>query len=295
MSYDVKPTGDELEDLALASSRLWDLDENRLTPGVDYQLNLQTGKRIFEKEDMAEEKLFSGVDPAIWEKRTYLIFYHLLDNYERETGNAEEVTDREKQEMWDFLRACMQTKPMQYCFRYLVAKELCEDDEDAFLQKLYQAWFSFYRRDGELDSCGFEHVFVGELDDGHVKGLHNWLQTMVEEARGNLEYMGFVLPKKRYQSSDDEEVDGDRQLISVQLGWEGEVKDVSSMFVGTSPEFEMALYSMCFFAGDEVNRVRCGDYDVDIKCYRIGSKYGDKVSTAFPVPCEQPDGCVKCN
>jgi poly(U)-specific endoribonuclease len=67
---------------------------------------------------------------------------------------------------------------------------------------------------------------------------------------------------------------------------QGEVKDVSSMFVGSSPEFEMALYSLCFFAGNEVNRVECGGYDLDIKCYRIKSQNGDKVGTCFPVPVE---------
>jgi poly(U)-specific endoribonuclease len=75
-------------------------------------------------------------------------------------------------------------------------------------------------RDTQNDSCGFEHVFVGEVDDGHVKGLHNWIQTMVEESRGKLDYMGFVLPRKHNQSRDADAVDGPPRLISVQLGWQ---------------------------------------------------------------------------
>jgi len=207
---------------------------------------------------------------------------------------------------------------------------LCEDDEGAFLRMLTQAWFSFYRRGEQVSSCGFEHTFVGEVDDGHVKGLHNWIQvspppactargcwkravrnraccaqTMIEEVKGNLEYMGAILPRHR-RHGDDKTDSGERRLISIQLGRDGEIKvsarsqrsqaasradcvpaqDVSSMFVGTSPEFELALYSLCFFAGQEENRVTVGDYDLTIKCYRIRSKYGDKVSTAFPVPDE---------
>ena len=34
-------------------------------------------------------------------------------------------------------------------------------------------------RDERNDSCGFEHVFVGEIDDGHVKGLHNWFDAAI--------------------------------------------------------------------------------------------------------------------
>ena len=83
---------------------------------------MQQGKRIFDKQDMADEKLFTGVSKSVWETRTYLIFYHLLDNYERSTGVQEKTSQREHKEQWDFLNACMQTAPMQYCFRYLVAK-----------------------------------------------------------------------------------------------------------------------------------------------------------------------------
>jgi hypothetical protein len=101
------------------------------------------------------------------------------------------------------------------------AQGLCEDDEEAFVKMISHAWFGFYRRDEGVDSCGFEHVFVGELDDGHVKGLHNWLQTMVEESRGDLDYLGFVLPRRHNQrEADDDDLEGPRRVVSIQLGWE---------------------------------------------------------------------------
>ena len=71
-------------------------------------------------------------------------------------------------------------------------------------------------------------------------------------------------------------------MLSVQFTWNGQVKDVSSMFIGTSPEFELALYTLCFLAGQEENVVQVGDYEVKIKVYRIKSKYGDKVGSAYP-------------
>jgi hypothetical protein len=37
----VHPTQEELNDLSEACSKLWDLDDNRLVAGQDYQLNLQ--------------------------------------------------------------------------------------------------------------------------------------------------------------------------------------------------------------------------------------------------------------
>lgn len=62
---------------------------------------------------------------------------------------------------------------------------------------------------------------MGELDDGHVKGLHNWLQTMVEESRGDLDYLGFVLPRRHNQyEADEDDMDGPRRVVSIQLGWE---------------------------------------------------------------------------
>ena len=44
---------------------------------------------------------------------------------------------------------------------------------------------------------------------------------------------------------------GDR-MVSLQFSWGGERKEVSSIWIGTSPEFELALYTLCFVAGAEV-------------------------------------------
>ena len=79
-----------------------------------------------------------------------------------------------------------------------------------------------------------------------------------------------------------EEVDANERMLSVQFSWNGQLKDVSSMFIGTSPEFELALYTLCFLTGQEDNIVAVGDYEVKIKVYRIKSKYGDKVGSAYP-------------
>jgi hypothetical protein len=46
----------------------------------------------------------------------------MQDNYEKSTGVKESLTEREEKEAWDFLNACMQTQPFQYCFKYLVQK-----------------------------------------------------------------------------------------------------------------------------------------------------------------------------
>jgi hypothetical protein len=38
-------------------------------------------------------------------------------------------------------------------------------------------------------------------------------------------------------------------VLSVQFDWKGQRKPVTTLLVGTSPEFELALYTLCFVAG----------------------------------------------
>lgn len=73
--------------------------------------------------------------------------------------------------------------------------------------------------------------------------------------------------------------DYETQLLTVQFEWNGVLKSVSSMFVGVSPEFEVALYALCFYMGGEDNYIQLGPYPVNIKCYRLG----DRIGSVFPI------------
>ena len=53
-SMSVHPTEEELGDLNAACQRLWELDENRLQPGIDYAINVQVRPRVaFRPNDAA--------------------------------------------------------------------------------------------------------------------------------------------------------------------------------------------------------------------------------------------------
>lgn len=92
---------------------------------------------------------------------------------------------------------------------------------------------------------------------------------------------GFIKPRKR-DNSPSQLPDEHDQLISMQFEWNGATKLVSSSFIGTSPEFEIALYTLLFYCGEEVNRVEVGDYNVKVTCYKW--KQGSKtyIATTFP-------------
>ncbi|MEQ2198678.1 hypothetical protein XENOCAPTIV_016469, partial [Xenoophorus captivus] len=107
-------------------------------------------------------------------------------------------------------------------------------DPGKFKRQLYDMWFRLYHRDrsGGEDSCGFEHVFVGETKHGkEIMGLHNW--------------------------------------------------PVGSSFIGISPEFEVALFTIIFLMSSEKMTsvvVKVDEYMLELVVYRHGSSIG----TSYP-------------
>ncbi|KAG2567761.1 hypothetical protein PVAP13_7NG266400 [Panicum virgatum] len=257
----VEPTREELNSLSKARSRLWELDMNRLVSGKDYSIDCGEGKKVYQKGDMASESLFRWLGDDVLRKPTYSRFCALLDNYNPHQG--------------------YKTAPIKYLHRYLVQKGEVSQDYEDFKRMLASLWFDLYGTGGNSNcSSAFEHVFVGEIKGrGHgeseVSGFHNWIQFYLEEAKGNVDYQGYIFPRRRGESPDSE-----TQLLTVQFEWHGVLKSVSSTLIGVSPEFEVALYTLCFFVGGEDNWVDIGPYTVNIKCYRLGK---NKIGSAFPI------------
>lgn len=61
--------------------------------------------------------------------------------------------------------------------------------------ELHNIWFKEYSRaKGVVGSSGFEHVFVGELDRDKmvISGSHNWVNTLLQENSGSMNYQGYI-------------------------------------------------------------------------------------------------------
>ncbi|XP_028584595.2 poly(U)-specific endoribonuclease-like isoform X2 [Podarcis muralis] len=272
-------------ELSKLFNELWDADVNRFVPGKDYTISLQ-GKAGYVPQgsnaarDSASEPLFCSVnEPRLKNTETYSTFISLLDNYETSTGMAELVTAEEIAENNRFLDAVLETDVMKLTHQYLVKKTWTKPDLKDFKSQLYAIWFHLYSRDGGKgpDSCGFEHVFVGETKRGkEILGLHNWVQFYLQEKLRHIDYKGYVARKKKNRPDEDD------QVLSLQFSWKGLVKPVGSSFIGVSPEFEFALYTVIFLQANERvtrQRVRIEEYELEIVVYR----HGQHIGTAYPI------------
>lgn len=276
---DIEPTQKELSDLSKACSKLWELDLSRLVPGQDYEIDCGEGKKPWQEGDMAQNSLFCWVSEDVFRRPTYARFCDLLDNYNPNQRASELVTSDEKHEETAFVEEISRTAPIKYLHKYLVAKGLVPYHYEGFKRKMKSLWFDLFDRSGTCDSSSaFEHVFVGEVKQRQTKevsGFHNWIAFYLEEAKGRIDYQGYIFPRRRGQIPASQ-----TQLLTIQFTWNGVLKSLSSTLIGVSPEFEIALYTLCFYGGEQDNYIELGPYNVNMRCYRLE---GDKIGSAFPI------------
>ncbi|XP_061578095.1 uridylate-specific endoribonuclease C [Cololabis saira] len=271
------------QELSNLFNELWRLDVNRMTPGIDYTVSVQ-GRAAFVSQgshvaqDYASQPLFSNVNEIKMQNiTTFSRFMNLLDNYERSTGVAERVTTEELAEINLFLDAVLQTEVMKRAHQYLVSKGKSSANLRLFKNQLNLIWFHLYHRQRNvgLDSSGFEHVFVGEAKSGtEIIGFHNWIQFYLQEKNSNLDYKGYKARERDLPDQDD-------HVLNLQFSWHGMVKPVGSAFIGTSPEFEMALFTIVFLMNTERSTTVLVNID-QCQMELVVIRQGRSLGTAYP-------------
>jgi len=214
---------------------LYNLDENAAAYGVDYELDLQGS--TYSSSDNARRPLFEYFkEEELFSRPTYAAFIKLLDNYFSGIGQEEHVNKQEVHENQQFILAICKTPVIKRLYEELTEKGYFSGDYTRFKHFLYNLWFKLYSRNYEsrmkdiVDSSAFEHTFVGETKD-RPTGFHNWLRFYLLEKTGELDYKGHIRRANR------------SCMIQVKFNWEGSDK-ISSIFIGTSPEFEIAIYTI---------------------------------------------------
>lgn len=117
-----------------------------------------------------------------------------------------------------------------------------------------------------------------------MSGFHNWIMFWIEEKKGNIDYRGYIKPKSRNSSA---ETNDDDKILTLQFRFNGVEKFVGTSFIGVSPEFELALYTMAFMrtlhTGEEDNFVTLDvgggeSFDLNVKCHTYN---GDQVGSCY--------------
>ncbi|KAI8511732.1 hypothetical protein Bbelb_108320 [Branchiostoma belcheri] len=309
------------KELSCLAQLLWEGDVNRASSS-QYKLNLQGQiSALSRHQDLASDKLFSYVDEAaLFKKPTYKTYLALLDNYVPFTQTDEVVTSAEHAEIDAFMAAVQGTDVITNLHQFLAYKAagqitcnaprlgfpagLASSNLATFMADLREMWFGLYSRSSRsclassnlatfmadlremwfglysrssgaaMDSSGFEHVFLGEFKNGKVSGFHNWLTLYLLEKSREADYYGYIWDKQP-------------NILAVQLRWESLYKELGSMFYGASPEFDLAMYTMCYVTSpDRLCRFDMAGASVGIRTWSWGkSNYGGKryLASAYPV------------
>lgn len=256
--------------------QMWDKTEENLKVPLDLEFNRQDPEKgpLFALTKTGEAKIDSIV---------FKTFKALL-------SSPEETSLQDK-----FFDAIMTGNgPMDEAYNYLKTKQHIRQTmtKERFECKLRDMWFAGHAK-------GFVHVFVGEKKADEFQGLHNWYQFYLEQEKNTIAIDSINSIEFSYNTEPN--------LMRLKFKWDTLEKlsaDKTSMFVGTSPAFEFALFSVCSLAFKEVvekKQCTCQIHNSQLKLMDIDStSYSGRVYTAYPlsatadVKCSIPGDRTKC-
>ncbi|KAM4700919.1 uridylate-specific endoribonuclease isoform 2-T2 [Discoglossus pictus] len=267
------------EEIIQISEKLYKLDVNKATDSDIILNKQQQAENPGSQDDLSDEPLYKFVNEKLFSRPTYATFIKLMDNYDRKTGTDESYTADEIKEQEAFLQEIMKTKLMKELYHFFHHKGLYHTEKE-FVTDLQKMWFGLYSRStGEADSSGFEHVFLGEVKKGKVSGFHSWIRFYFLEKKGMMDYYSYNFDGPWTSYPD---------VLGKQFHWDGYYKEVGTQFIGSSPEYDMGIYTLCFISrpGKKCN-VSLGGHGLSIQTYTwTKTTYGNGksyIATAYPI------------
>jgi len=250
-------TEEELQEL---SEMLLLLDVDNVGSAISLDLGGTTSTG--QTQDVSPNHLFASVGASVPDMEIYRKLAALYDNYDARQTIVEDHTEQEQQEEWDFLKLVLESDIMQETYSFLAGKGIFSGTYEDWGNKLYTLWFGQYVRKGALSTSGFEHVFIGEIDGSKVSGFHNWFHWYTQEKSGNINYLGW------WRGGEFGESAQFGRGLEFTYTWDGNAKPYGSMFIGTSPQLELALYSTCLLTmPDKICHVTLAGTDVYIQTW----------------------------
>jgi len=260
-------TDQEIADL---SQQIWDADADKVTVSLSLQGQIADSS----EDDEAPDPLFNSIPIEVTTVPIYQKLTALFDDYIRDDSITEDLTSAEWQEIDDFLSEAMKSDALQLTHDFLASKGVVSSVDADFQIALREIWYSLYVRSGALSSSGAEHVQVGEIKDDEISGLHNWVRFALLEQEGSVNYIGYV------QIMDF----GGTYVIRNPFFWDEYYKPIGGFFIGTSPAFDLSVYTLCFYARPDSGECTLNINGNDIKIQTYTMAYNDEtlVGSAYP-------------
>ncbi|XP_070559059.1 poly(U)-specific endoribonuclease-like [Ptychodera flava] len=282
-------------DFILLCRNLWELDAG-IEANKDYKINPRlndynnNGHEVDEETDLGaaaavaprKGHLFEYLRDAVLEIPIFRYFIDLLEML----GSSASGFRSDCELVGLFLDEVVQHKCGERLRSYLKERNLADGGRVDFKEKLRKTWFHQTENDGVL-SCAFQRVFIGKLKmyertrklkaESFVSGIHNWIRFYLLEKGGDITYSGI----HGKQCPSDE-----KKIMNVEFICDHDViKPVGSTFFGTSPAFEICLYTAAFLCGCQEGHtyIRLGSHNVDLYCPSNVQNGDDELAICYPV------------
>ncbi|KOX78255.1 Poly(U)-specific endoribonuclease like protein, partial [Melipona quadrifasciata] len=199
------------------------------------KMNLQT--RVTSSNittDEAKEPLFE-VDSELLDYPSIYITRSLYDNYEHNSSKKLNRTLEIRKEENLLIDIFLNTNEMSRAMQWLADHGFIDPDDFERKDVLRRIWFTVFSG----STCGFERVFASENYGTAIIGVQDWIYFEYQESSKRIDYMGYT---------DKLDLGSTASLIKLNFQMDGVVRPNATIFVGTLPELEMALYTICFYA-----------------------------------------------